>query len=131
MRRSVGMRDSMCLFLQLEGAVEGENGFEAEEVLQVCLPSLHAIAAIMLAGFMSCDSLILYACSSRRPRPLFGRAPCVTVTGQGVRLLCLTTCVKASTGVQCVSCSVCRATSNLLLYGSMHEGCECMFTAVA
>lgn len=37
MRRSVGMRDSMCLFLQLEGAVEGENGFEPEEVLQVCL----------------------------------------------------------------------------------------------
>lgn len=37
MRRSVGMRDSMCLFLQLEGAVEGENGFEAEEVLQVCV----------------------------------------------------------------------------------------------
>lgn len=27
----------MCLFLQLEGAVEGENGFEPEEVLQVCL----------------------------------------------------------------------------------------------
>ncbi|KAL0038842.1 hypothetical protein WJX79_010313 [Trebouxia sp. C0005] len=35
MRRSVGMRDSMCLFLQLEGAVEGENGFEPEEVLQL------------------------------------------------------------------------------------------------
>ncbi|KAL0024976.1 hypothetical protein WJX77_008054 [Trebouxia sp. C0004] len=34
-RRSVGMRDSMCLFLQLEGAVEGENGFEPEEVLQL------------------------------------------------------------------------------------------------
>lgn len=36
MRRSVGMRESMCLFLQLEGAVEGQNGFEPEEVLQVC-----------------------------------------------------------------------------------------------
>ena len=35
MRRSVGMRESMCLFLQLEGAVEGQNGFEPEEVLQV------------------------------------------------------------------------------------------------
>ncbi|KAL0043870.1 hypothetical protein WJX82_000336 [Trebouxia sp. C0006] len=34
-RRSVGMRDSMCLFLQLEGAVEGENGFQPEEVLQL------------------------------------------------------------------------------------------------
>ena len=35
MRRSVGMRDSMCLFLQLEGASEGQNGFEPEEVLKV------------------------------------------------------------------------------------------------
>lgn len=35
MRRSVGMRDSMCFFLQLEGAVEGQNGFEPEEVLKV------------------------------------------------------------------------------------------------
>lgn len=34
MRRSVGMRDSMCFFLQLEGAVEGQNGFAPEEVLQ-------------------------------------------------------------------------------------------------
>lgn len=40
MRRSVGMRESMCLFLQLEGAVEGQNGFEPEEVLQVCQLSL-------------------------------------------------------------------------------------------
>lgn len=36
MRRSVGMRDSMCFFLQLEGAVEGHNGFEPEEVLKAC-----------------------------------------------------------------------------------------------
>ena len=36
MRRSVGMRDSMCFFLQLEGAVEGQNGFEPEEVLKAC-----------------------------------------------------------------------------------------------
>ena len=42
MRRSVGMRDSMCLFLQLEGAVEGENGFEPEEVLQVYCWSSHS-----------------------------------------------------------------------------------------
>lgn len=36
MRRSVGLRDSMCFFLQLEGAVEGQNGFEPEEVLKAC-----------------------------------------------------------------------------------------------
>ncbi|KAL3138644.1 hypothetical protein ABBQ32_006404 [Trebouxia sp. C0010 RCD-2024] len=35
MRRSVGMRDSMCFFLQLEGAVEGQNGFAPEELDEV------------------------------------------------------------------------------------------------
>ena len=33
----VAMRDSMRLFLQLEGAVEGVNGFEPEEVLTVSI----------------------------------------------------------------------------------------------
>ena len=30
-----GLRESMRLFLQLEGAASGENGFDPEEVLQV------------------------------------------------------------------------------------------------
>ncbi|CAL8469874.1 g9416 [Coccomyxa elongata] len=34
-QQSVAMRDSMSLFLQLEGAVKGENGFAADDVLRL------------------------------------------------------------------------------------------------
>ncbi|BDA43885.1 hypothetical protein COCOBI_05-0680 [Coccomyxa sp. Obi] len=34
-QQSVAMRDSMALFLQLEGAVKGENGFAADDVLRL------------------------------------------------------------------------------------------------
>ncbi|KAK9915604.1 hypothetical protein WJX75_001395 [Coccomyxa subellipsoidea] len=34
-QQSVVMRDSMALFLQLEGAVKGENGFAADDVLRL------------------------------------------------------------------------------------------------
>ena len=48
------MRDSMCFFLQLEDAVEGQNGFDPQEVLQVvdmlhsCCCCFHSALAVKL-----------------------------------------------------------------------------------